>query len=75
MTILHKTKMRRINKAGEIEILIAATSLNMLNDVINGRNDPLYKYYSQLTAGFQLDIKPNQRQKIFDNRSDPLTMF
>ena len=47
----------------------------MLNDVINGKNDPLYKYYSQLTAGFQLDIKPNQMQKIFDNRSDPLAMF
>ena len=33
----------KINELEEIEILKAAVSLNILNEVINGRNDPLYK--------------------------------
>ena len=42
MTILHKENSHeKIDKLEEI--LKAATSLNILNDVINGRNDPLYK--------------------------------
>ena len=35
--------MKKINKFEEIEILKAAASQNIRNDVINGRNDPLYK--------------------------------
>ena len=33
----------KINKLEEIEILKKAASQNILNDVTNGRNDPLYK--------------------------------
>ena len=44
MTILHKeNNHEEINKQEEIEILKAATSQNILNAVINGRNDPLFK--------------------------------
>ena len=44
MTISHKeNNHEKINKLEEIEILKAAASQNILNDVINGRNDPLYK--------------------------------
>ena len=46
MTILHKgNNHEKINQLVEMEILKAATSLKVLvlNDVINGRNDPLYK--------------------------------
>ena len=39
MTILHKEN----NKLEEREVLKEAASLIILNDVINGRNDPLYK--------------------------------
>jgi hypothetical protein len=41
VTILHKeSNHEKINKLEEIENVKAAASLN---DVINGRNDPLYK--------------------------------
>ena len=44
MTILHKENYHdKINKLGEIEILKEAASQNIFIDVINGRNDPLYK--------------------------------
>ena len=44
MTILHKESNRaKINKLEEIEIIKAAASFNILNNIINGRNDPLYK--------------------------------
>ena len=44
MTILHKESNHgKINKLEEIEIIKVAASQNMLNDIINGRNDPLYK--------------------------------
>jgi hypothetical protein len=44
MTLLHKgNKLEKINILEEIEILKAATSLNLLNDAINGRNYWLYK--------------------------------
>ena len=44
MTILHKeNNHEKINKLEEIELLKAAASQNIHNDVINGRNDPLYK--------------------------------
>ena len=44
MTILHKQNSHeKINKLEEIEIIKEAASQNILNDVINGRNDPLYK--------------------------------
>ena len=44
MTILHKENSpEKIIKLEEIDILKAATSLNLINDVINGKNDPLYK--------------------------------
>ena len=44
MTILHKgNNHEKINKLEQIEILNEAASQNTLNDVTNGRNDPLYK--------------------------------
>ena len=44
MTILHKeSNHEKINKLEEIEIIKAAASQNILNDIINGRNGPLYK--------------------------------
>jgi hypothetical protein len=44
MTILHKeSSHEKINRLEEIQIPKAATSQNILNDFINGRNDPLYK--------------------------------
>ena len=33
----------KINKLVDIEILKESASQNILHDVINGRNDPLYK--------------------------------
>ena len=44
ITILHKeSNHEEINKLETIEILREAASQNLLNSVINGRNDPLYK--------------------------------
>ena len=44
MTILHnENNHAKINKLEEIEILKEAAPQNILNDVINGRNDSLYK--------------------------------
>ena len=44
MTILHKeSNHEKINKLEEIEIINATASQNILNDIINDRNDPLYK--------------------------------
>ena len=44
MTILHKeSNHEKASKLEEIEIINAAASQNILNDIINGRNDPLYK--------------------------------
>jgi hypothetical protein len=44
MTILQKeNNHEKINELEEIEIIKAAASQNMLNDITNGRNDPLYK--------------------------------
>jgi hypothetical protein len=34
---------RKINILEEIEILKAVSSRNLLNDVIDGRNDPVYR--------------------------------
>ena len=38
-----KSNHEKINKLEEIEIIKAAASQNILNDIINSRNDPLYK--------------------------------
>ena len=35
--------MKKINKLEEIGILKEVASQNILNDAVNGRNDPLYK--------------------------------
>ena len=44
MTILHKeNNHEKFNKLEEMEILKEAASQNIVNDFINGRNDPLYK--------------------------------
>jgi hypothetical protein len=42
--ILHKeSNHEKINRLEEIEIIKAAASQNILNDVINSRNDPIFK--------------------------------
>jgi hypothetical protein len=38
-----ENNLEKINKLEEIEILKEAASQNTLNDVIDGRNDSLYK--------------------------------
>ena len=44
MFIIHQENShRKINTLEEIEILKAASSKNLLNDVIAGQNDPIYK--------------------------------
>ena len=44
ITILHKeNNHEKVNKLEEIEILKEAASLNILNDIINSRNNPLDK--------------------------------
>ena len=44
MTILHKESNHEIfNNLEEIETIKAAASQNILNDIINGRSDSLYK--------------------------------
>ena len=44
MSIIHlENKHRKINTLEEIEILKAASSKHLLNDVIAGQNDPIYK--------------------------------
>ena len=65
ITILYKeNNHEEINKLEKIQILKAITSLKILNDLTNGKNNLLYKYYSQLSASFQQD-KPNEWQKHF----------
>ena len=41
--ILLENENRKINTLEEIEILKAASSKYLLNDVIAGQNDPMYK--------------------------------
>ena len=44
MSIIHlENNHRKINTLEEIEILKAASSKYLLNDVIAGQNDPIYK--------------------------------
>ena len=44
MSILHlENNHRKINTLEEIEILKAVSSKHLLNDVIAGQNDPIYK--------------------------------
>ena len=44
MSIIHlENNHRKINTLEEIEILTAASSKYLLNDVIAGENDPIYK--------------------------------
>ena len=44
MSIIHlENNLRKINTLEEIEILKAASSNYLLNDVIAGQNEPIYK--------------------------------
>ena len=44
MSMIHlENNHRKINTLEEIEILKAASSKYLLNDVITGQNDPMYK--------------------------------
>ena len=44
MSIIHlENNHRKINTLEDIEILKAASSKHLLNDVIAGQNDPIYK--------------------------------
>ena len=47
MGILHKENNHdKINMLEEIETPKSVTSLDLLNDTINGRNDPLYRIFT-----------------------------
>ena len=51
MTISHKENNHgKINRLEEKEILKEAASQNILNDVINDMNDPLYKILISLDS-------------------------
>ena len=44
MSIIHlESNHRKINTLEEVEILKAASSKHLLNDVTAGQNDPIYK--------------------------------
>ena len=51
---------RKTNTLEEIEILKAASSENLLNDVIAGQNDPIYKLLP--SQKFELQDKTNPDQ-------------
>ena len=64
-TIIHnENNHEEVNKLEEIEILKEASSQNILNDVITGRNYPLYKIF-QLRARYQQDGKPKEGIETF----------
>ena len=44
-----ENKHEKTNKLEQIHITTAATSPSLLNDVINGKNGPLFKLLPQLT--------------------------
>ena len=66
MSIIYlENNYRKINSLEEIEILKPASSKYLLNDVITGQNDPMYKL-------LQLSTPQARRQKKLQ---DPLKML
>ena len=57
---------RKTNTLEDIQILKAASSENLLNDVIAGQNDPIYKFLSSVisTPRFNSDQTTNKILKI-----------
>ena len=67
-TILYtENNHEKINKLEEIKILKATTLLNMLNNITMAGTIHSANRCSQLTARFQLDNMPKERQKHFNN--------
>ena len=64
---------KMVTKNNKLEVLEAA-SQTILNDVVNGKNDNLTKYYSQLTATCQQDDRPKEGQRYFNNRPTSMKM-
>ena len=64
MAILHQKNLDKINILKERQIPKAATSLNLFNDTINGRNDPLYRILL-LVDRFQHINQPEEWWKYF----------
>ena len=63
MSIIHlENNHKKINTLEEIEILKAASSKHLLNDVIAGQNDPIYKLLPTSVIWTQ-DISPDQATK------------
>ena len=62
MSIIHlENNHRKINKLNEIEILKAASSKYLLNDINAGQNDPIYKL---LPTSVILTPRPSKKQKF-----------
>ena len=75
MTILHKeNNHEKINKLEEIKILKEASSLNIYNDAINGRDDPLYKILLSVESEIPTRRQPKQGQRYFNKRPASLKM-
>ena len=65
MNILqNENDYEKINKLEEMEIINESTSQNILIDVVNGRNDPLYKILHS-SARFLHDDKPKGGKRHF----------
>ena len=73
MSIIHlENNIRKINTLEEIEILKAASSKYLLNHVIAGQNDPIYKLLP-ISSGLNSKIKSpgqatNKQNSKFKNQ-------
>ena len=68
MSIIHlENNHRKINTHEEIEILKAASSKYLLNDVIAGQNDPMYKLLPSSVILIPRSIAQTKQQKKFRN--------
>ena len=77
MSIIHpENNHRKINTLEEIEIIKAVSSKYLLNEVISGRNDPMYRIItliSDLNSNGQLP-KPGDRRNFY-NQQDLSTVL
>jgi hypothetical protein len=66
--IHHENNHRKINILEEIGILKAASFRYLLNDIINGRSDPVYRLIPSVS-----DFNSNRQQPRLAYRRDILT--
>jgi hypothetical protein len=68
MSIIHlENNHRKTNTLEEIEILKAASSKYLLNDVIAGQNDPMYKLLPSSVILTQRSTAQTKQQRKFRN--------